>query len=104
MGRRQGSRAKLILLVVIALLVLHDFAVPPRDAVGTRAALAAIASYQAHVSPHLTGVVECRFKPTCSHYGQQAIAKYGLLRGGLKTVGRLARCGPWTKLGTVDQP
>ena len=104
MGRRQGSRAKLIVILIAAIVVLHDVSVPPRQAFGARAALYAISGYQAHISPHLNGIVECRFKPTCSHYGQQAIAKYGLLRGGIKTAGRLARCGPWTKLGTVDPP
>src|SRR5215212_1206588 len=89
--RRAGLVAAAILF---GCLVVHDFAVPPQRAFGTRAALSAIESYQAHVSPHLRGVVQCRFKPTCSHYGHEAIRKYGLLAGGLKTAGRIARCGP----------
>ena len=96
MGRGKSRRAWLI---AVALAVLLLAASP-----GTRAALAAIESYQAHVSPHLRGIVQCRFTPTCSHYGHEAIAKYGLLKGGAKTAWRIARCGPWTKQGTVDLP
>ena len=97
MGRSKSRRAWLIAAALLLLLLAATN-------VGARAALSAIESYQAHVSPHLHGVVQCRFTPTCSHYGHEAIAKYGLLVGGAKTVGRLARCGPWTKMGTVDPP
>jgi putative membrane protein insertion efficiency factor len=80
----------------------HDLLVPPRYAVDARVALYAIEGYQAHVSPHLR--VQCRFTPSCSHYGHEAIAKYGFLKGGAKAAWRIARCGPWTKMGTVDPP
>lgn len=103
MGRGQGRRA-VVVAAVLAAWLAHDLLVPPRYAVDARAALYAIEAYQAHVSPHLRGIVQCRFTPTCSHYGHEAIAKYGLAVGGAKTVGRLARCGPWTKMGTVDPP
>ena len=103
MGRSKSRRAWLIAALIAAWLA-HDLLVPPRYAVDARAAMAAIESYQTHVSPHLRGRVQCRFTPTCSHYGHEAIAKYGLLVGGAKTVGRIARCGPWTKMGTVDLP
>ena len=99
MGRGKSRRTWLIAAVVAAALLLFA-----ASNLGTRTALAAIEGYQAHVSPHLSGVVECRFKPTCSHYGHEAIAKYGLLKGGTKTAWRIARCGPWTKAGTVDLP
>jgi hypothetical protein len=98
MGRGKSRRAWLIAAALTLALLLAA------NAFGTRAALAAIESYQAHVSPHLRGRVQCRFTPTCSHYGHEAIAKYGLLKGGAKTAWRLARCGPWTKAGTVDLP
>ncbi len=41
----------------------------------------------------------CRFYPTCSEYSLQAISKYGLFRGGLKSVWRLLRCNPFNKGG-----
>lgn len=45
----------------------------------------------------------CHFYPTCSQYGREAIEKYGVLTGGLKTLGRLARCHPWSR-GGIDKP
>ena len=43
----------------------------------------------------------CRFHPTCSEYGYQAIEKYGIIRGGIMTVGRILRCNPFSK-GGID--
>ena len=41
----------------------------------------------------------CRFYPTCSEYGAQAIEKYGIIKGGVKTIWRVLRCNPWNKGG-----
>ena len=94
MGRRQGRRAGLI---AIALLVAAQW-------LGTRPALYAIDQYRAYVSPHLRGVIVCRFTPTCSAYGRESIRKHGLILGGAKTAWRVMRCGPWTPLHTYDPP
>ncbi|MCS7282834.1 MAG: membrane protein insertion efficiency factor YidD [Anaerolineae bacterium] len=37
----------------------------------------------------------CRFYPSCSEYGYQAISRYGVLKGGWLTLRRLARCHPF---------
>lgn len=37
----------------------------------------------------------CRFTPSCSTYGYQAIEKYGLLRGSVMAVKRIGRCHPF---------
>ena len=37
----------------------------------------------------------CRFQPTCSHYGYEAIERYGLTKGVWLTMRRLLRCHPW---------
>ncbi|PYQ32570.1 MAG: membrane protein insertion efficiency factor YidD [Acidobacteria bacterium] len=95
MERGKSRRATLIAFAVVGVWVGYDLLVPPRHAVDARAAVAAIDSYRA---------VQCRFTPTCSVYGRESIRKYGLLRGGARTAWRLARCGPWTPLGTPDPP
>jgi len=41
----------------------------------------------------------CRFQPTCSQYGYQAIEKYGVLRGGTKIAWRILRCNPFCQGG-----
>jgi hypothetical protein len=41
----------------------------------------------------------CRFHPTCSEYTYQAIAKYGVFRGGLMGIKRIIRCHPWNDGG-----
>jgi putative membrane protein insertion efficiency factor len=98
MGRGQSRRAWLIAAAFVVVLVATD-----RN-VGRRGALALIDEYRAHVSPHLRGVVVCRFTPTCSAYGRESIRKHGLIVGSAKTAWRIARCGPWTKQGTFDPP
>ena len=94
MTRRRKLRAALLVVLLLAALQLF----------GKQPALFAIDEYRAHVSPHLRGVVECRFTPTCSYYGRESIRKYGLLVGGAKAAWRIARCGPWTAPGTKDAP
>jgi putative membrane protein insertion efficiency factor len=96
--------ARFLVVVAIAAVIVHDVAAPVGRGYAASAALRAIDAYQHTVSPHLHGVVVCRFTPTCSHYGAGAIRKYGLLLGGLKTTWRLMRCTPLTKLGTYDPP
>lgn len=36
----------------------------------------------------------CRFTPSCSYYGYEAINKYGALKGGWMAIKRVARCQP----------
>jgi len=43
--------------------------------------------------------LQCKFVPTCSQYMEQAIEKYGVVRGGLKGLWRIMRCHPWSTGG-----
>lgn len=38
---------------------------------------------------------QCRYTPTCSRYGIEALRKYGLLKGSYLTVRRILHCHPW---------
>jgi len=57
-----------------------------------RLAICLIRAYRYLVSPLLGNC--CRFYPTCSHYGEEAIARHGLIKGGWLTAQRLAKCHP----------
>ena len=46
----------------------------------------------------------CRFTPSCSRYAEVVIARDGVVHGGWLALKRLARCGPWTPAGAVDEP
>jgi len=46
----------------------------------------------------------CRFQPTCSHYGVEAIEKYGFIKGGWLTTKRVCRCHPFTPGGYDPVP
>ena len=46
----------------------------------------------------------CRYQPTCSHYGYEAIQKYGIIKGGWLTAKRLGRCHPWSEGGYDPVP
>ena len=86
-------------MVAIAL----DLRRPPAAQWSTAAAVGSIHLYQATLSPIYAKLgVQCRFTQTCSHYGEEAVKKYGLAKGGYLATKRILRCGPWTARGTVD--
>ena len=45
------------------------------------------------ISPLLPA--RCRYRPTCSEYGTQAIKKHGIFKGGFFTIKRVLTCHPW---------
>jgi hypothetical protein len=46
--------------------------------------------YQKHISPQNGN--SCVFRPTCSEYARQAIAKHGFFKGIILSTDRLTRC------------
>jgi uncharacterized protein len=65
--------------------------------------LGLIRLYQAVVSPSLPPDT-CRFYPSCSHYGYQAIYKHGAIKGTALAVWRVIRCNPWNPGGYDPVP
>lgn len=61
-----------------------------------------IRGYQILLSP-LTPP-SCRFEPTCSHYGYEAIRRYGVFKGVGLTVWRILRCNPFVQGGYDPVP
>jgi hypothetical protein len=102
---RTGSRSARGRAVVAAaaLFLLAGGAVASTH--GQTLAIAAILGYQRSLAPLAARAgARCRFTPTCSRYAEAVIKRDGLVRGGWRAVARIARCGPWTKMGTKDEP
>jgi putative membrane protein insertion efficiency factor len=64
--------------------------------------LVSIRCYKLAVSRVLPPI--CRFEPSCSSYGFEAIWRHGFLRGGLLTAFRLGRCHPFCTAGHDPVP
>jgi len=85
---------------------LHDYSHEPRLRDLPRKAanwprllvLGLIRAYQMVISPALPANT-CRFYPSCSHYGYQAIYKHGALKGSLMAAWRVLRCNPFNAGG-----
>ncbi len=58
--------------------------------------------YQRVLSPLLPP--SCRFVPSCSQYGLEAITHYGVFKGGWLAVRRLVRCHPFNPGGYDPVP
>jgi putative membrane protein insertion efficiency factor len=96
------KRAFAVLAVALIAIAL-DLRRPPSSQWSTAAAVGSIHLYQATLSPIYGKLgVQCRFTTTCSHYGEEAVRKYGVVHGGYLAAKRILRCGPWTPTGTVD--
>jgi putative membrane protein insertion efficiency factor len=65
--------------------------------------LAFIRGYQKTLSRSLPDNT-CRFYPSCSHYGYQAVYKYGAIKGTLMAIWRVLRCNPFNPGGYDPVP
>jgi uncharacterized protein len=66
------------------------------------ALIAAIRFYRKGISPLLPP--SCRFYPSCSAYGMEAIERHGAARGSWLTLKRILRCHPFCKGGYDPVP
>lgn len=46
----------------------------------------------------------CKYTPSCSNYGIEAITKYGSIKGSFLTIKRIIRCNPFSKGGYDPVP
>ncbi|MED0660410.1 MULTISPECIES: membrane protein insertion efficiency factor YidD [Bacillus] len=60
---------------------------------GKKFAIFFIRIYQQAISP--LKPPSCRFYPTCSQYGLEAIERFGVLKGGMLTLRRISKCHPF---------
>lgn len=58
--------------------------------------------YQLTLSPFIGN--QCRYTPSCSNYGIEAIKKYGAIKGGWLTLKRILSCNPWGGSGYDPVP
>ena len=58
--------------------------------------------YQLTIGPFLGPC--CRFYPSCSEYGKEALEKHGVMRGLWLMLKRLVKCHPWHPGGVDPVP
>lgn len=58
--------------------------------------------YRKNISPNTPP--SCKFTPTCSQYGLEAIERFGAIKGGFMTLWRILRCNPFSKGGYDPVP
>jgi uncharacterized protein len=80
----------------------HDFLRGALRSAGKWILLLFVRFYQVFLSPFFGGA--CKFYPSCSRYGYEAIARHGAWRGSVLAVKRLLRCRPFTKGGFDPVP
>ena len=58
--------------------------------------------YQKHISSKTPPC--CKYYPTCSSYGIEAISRFGAVKGSALTVWRILRCNPFSRGGYDPVP
>ncbi len=104
-SRDRSFRAAIATAAVIGFAAGDAFR-PASDQVSVKAGIVAIDAYRATLGFALgkTGLVRCRFEPSCSAYGREAIQRYGSPRGFVLTAHRILRCQPFAKGGWDPVP
>lgn len=72
----------------------------PRPSLAARGLMLMVHGYLRVLAPILGG--HCRFAPSCSRYGLEALERHGAIRGSWLTTRRILRCHPWG--GSGDDP
>lgn len=69
---------------------------------GSRCLIGLIRVYQRVISPLLGP--HCRFHPSCSQYGIEALRRFGLIKGSWLTIKRVLKCHPLNTGGNDPVP
>lgn len=102
--RQRLKRPQTILGLLVVLLVLagiDSFRQPDRQ-LTARIYVAAVHGYQHYGRSMLSGLIACRYDPTCSMYSIQAVQKYGIRWGLVLSLKRLLSCTRAVPFGTFD--
>ena len=90
---------------------LHDYPNEPRlrdmpRTIGNWPSIAVLALIRLYQMTLSKGLPEntCRFYPSCSHYGYQAVYKHGAIKGSLMASWRVLRCNPFNPGGYDPVP
>jgi uncharacterized protein len=98
----KNPRTWLCLFAVLAMLAVLDTFRSPKRQTSASLYLGAVEVYQHEGRPLLKGQVQCRYSPSCSVYSTEAVQKYGIQKGLVLTVKRIASCQNDVPLGTQD--
>jgi uncharacterized protein len=95
-----------VLLAAVLGFAVGDSIKPAGEQFGARLAVGVIDTYRATLARAFerSGIVRCRFHPTCSAYGREAILRYGWPKGGALAAARILRCNPFAKGGEDPVP
>ncbi|MEP7362087.1 MAG: membrane protein insertion efficiency factor YidD [Acidobacteriota bacterium] len=98
------KRPESYLAAVLLLLVLAgvDATREPSHQFTARAYVGAVEAYQRYLRPASSMIFQCRYRPTCSEYSRQAVARHGIATGLRLTWNRLVSCRSSVALGTLD--
>jgi len=90
---------------------LHDYSSEPRlrdlpRTIGNWPRIGILALIRLYQKTISRGLPEntCRFYPSCSHYGYQAVYKYGAIKGSAMATWRVLRCNPFNPGGYDPVP
>ena len=92
-------------LAIIALtmaLAAIDATRAPSQQLTARTYVSAVKAYQRSIRPVTKDKIRCRFTPTCSQYSIEAVERFGIGRGLMLTVRRIASCRRDIAPGTSD--
>ena len=90
------------IVALLILLVTFDALRAPQKQITARLYLGAVRFYQRDLQPLTASLVRCRYNPTCSRYSIQAVQRFGIAKGLVLTIKRIASCNGSVPLGTND--